>query len=1431
MDTKNNNIAINEFSGGMNSDLSYGMLQPNQYVYGENIRLTSNSFISESEAPNKKEGVVAPIPSGILQQFEENSDSIGEFLDIVSVEQIDNICVVVTKNKNLTWSVYRITQDSNGLNLKKIFTSTNLITKAGRFSTVINKEVNGIVKLYIADGEHQIISMNVNDEFDTYNSDVQQNGGEINFVSNSYFPKNKIQISSKLSGRLPVGQVQYTYRFYKKYGVKSKLAPLTNKIQVFDSTRNRELGNAEGTNTSIGLQLQIQYDSSCSKIFDRIQIFRIYYKKPDVDADIELIYDDKFTSETQTKFNDIGQDALKEYSAEEFSMLDGQDIIPQSIEQNQGYMFAANIEDRTILNLSINDFDAKAYSVNSQGDVVLYRNTDSTYTTPVETTVSNILNSSVQFDLDEYTLNKYADMNVGDEVQDPCRYYVQNNKCYFGGVGKNVSWKFVKIKTPIHDIGNGNDAPVDIHNVQRRTFAYLTKDTQSNQISAEDTGYNTDSYFIEHGILVNEEPLYNNMFTSSMLRSLRRDEVYRYGIILYDKHGSRTDVNWIADIRTPNANELPLTDKGNDYLYAVSLGIQFDVYNLPDDIAGYQIVRCSKDIQYRKNIMQCVVARPIKQQMGDGIWSPYYPHYMLTSNLYEITNGSGNDAHHIYSSQTKTNDQIHNTWYDVYVLPNDTIFQLYSPEIINRRQDSLRDISIADDIQFFGFQYYDSPTVQAANLKGTKTINGKSIIYQIFDKTNLTAFGTSGFLMKNKDQLNLVYNYYDYLGITPIVTKIKQVQDVKNPLWENGFSDVKLGSVSKSSDDDDDDSGETYTGITSATKQYKSFVSSVGDKQYVNWVCNAMYDMKAFKSDINANQHEDGYALIVKGDRYDRVQVASDFEQQVSEDFPYAFEKYTWWRVIYDMGFIGPGPVCFVADIETNNYVDNRTVNEAISVTKSYTDGSTTDTYSPIGVLVSNIRHNAIQYAGLTNAEKQLDVYYGFGNFKSCSAQDNKLIVFDGDVYIVPFEIVQMFKTYDFNSQDTLQSAQFVYYVPIESKINTFLDYCINYMNSKSKTLQLEPGEITGVAMQDRPLSQYSTTMSDNSISNDIYNTASVEKTPTKFSNRIHYSNPKISGEYMDSWLNFAPLNYIDVDSRYGDITCLKSLRNTLYCWQDISFGRISVNERSLVSDTNNNMIQLGKGDVMQRIDYIDTNHGMSPKQYVCVGVNENMYWIDDKNMSIMMSNGTQTANLSERLNIQSTLNERFDNTSLSINHDAQNDELLCKCLRNGNQMVINTKLNVACSVFTRSYVDLVRIYNTLYGISNQLQLYKYNHIESGDNVSYMPSKLIFVVNKNASTTKVFDNQEIVFSNSDDSTSLFSDHTAFQFNTNVDGYSAQCFLQTTTREGNIEYAVPRADNALYGSRMRGKWMKVAMSADGTADCAISHIITKFRQSF
>jgi hypothetical protein len=33
---------------------------------------------------------------------------------------------------------------------------------------------------------------------------------------------------------------------------------------------------------------------------------------------------------------------------------------------------------------------------------------------------------------------------------------------------------------------------------------------------------------------------------------------------------------------------------------------------------------------------------------------------------------------------------------------------------------------------------------------------------------------------------------------------------------------------------------------------------------------------------------------------------------------------------------------------------------------------------------------------------------------------------------------------------------------------------------------------------------------------------------------RVFYSNPKSNKETFDNWLKFQPLNYLDVDTRYG---------------------------------------------------------------------------------------------------------------------------------------------------------------------------------------------------------------------------------------------------------------------------------------------------------
>jgi len=54
---------------------------------------------------------------------------------------------------------------------------------------------------------------------------------------------------------------------------------------------------------------------------------------------------------------------------------------------------------------------------------------------------------------------------------------------------------------------------------------------------------------------MDKNPTYSNPKMSYAFKSLRRDELYRYGIVLYNAIGEGTSVLWIGDIRTPSMTE------------------------------------------------------------------------------------------------------------------------------------------------------------------------------------------------------------------------------------------------------------------------------------------------------------------------------------------------------------------------------------------------------------------------------------------------------------------------------------------------------------------------------------------------------------------------------------------------------------------------------------------------------------------------------------------------------------------------------------------------------------------------------------------------------------------------------------------------------------------------------------------------------------
>jgi len=81
------------------------------------------------------------------------------------------------------------------------------------------------------------------------------------------------------------------------------------------------------------------------------------------------------------------------------------------------------------------------------------------------------------------------------------------------------------------------------------------------------------------------------------------------------------------------------------------------------------------------------------------------------------------------------------------------------------------------------------------------------------------------------------------------------------------------------------------------------------------------------------------------------------------------------------------------------------------------------------------------------------------------------------------------------------------------------------------------------------------------------------------------------------------------------------------------------------------------------------------------------------------------------------------------------------------------------------------------------------------------------------------------------------DNTQLAFETDlVEKTYADNMEPYTDREGNIIYNIPRYETKALGkkcgNRIRGKWMKVDIKNDvPTEFFTISHVITKFRQSF
>jgi len=480
--------------------------------------------------------------------------------------------------------------------------------------------------------------------------------------------------------------------------------------------------------------------------------------------------------------------------------LDGQDIIPTVIESNQGYLFGANIKDNTIFELKTkpNNENDSNYVKLSDIEYKLVATKipfcDTSYT--IDFVPDTLESDNVFFYLDENTNNVHERPDEFQENLDDLEHSGTGSGGGGGHTGNGSN----------NQTQNETSSSQETLSQQTQTIDFVVN--SSNIITKSNNTTYTYSDFLEDlSFKLNKTPEknYNNLFTSSLLRSLRRGELYRYGIVFYNKYGQKTNTYWIKDIEVPEIDEhIPTFSRNDYYFYSISIGVEFDFSKIKNKleqfgVVGYEIVRCQKTNDYSRILLQCALSRPINQftfddETGATKRTPYYPIPFITTD-FVINN-------------YRTTDYDTGAVYNATNIDNLTLYQIFSPEIIYRRTSTLDNFNKFDKIVPLYFAINQRPDSDEYYYSGkdssgvyymryvdfVETNNLGKVLYlmpwvYVFDSIATTEDNNSHnspkFKKSEKQLSNNVWYYYNDKFISKEdELNIKKVKDVKNLTWE-----------------------------------------------------------------------------------------------------------------------------------------------------------------------------------------------------------------------------------------------------------------------------------------------------------------------------------------------------------------------------------------------------------------------------------------------------------------------------------------------------------------------------------------------------------------------------------------------------------------------------------------------------------------------
>ena len=510
-----------------------------------------------------------------------------------------------------------------------------------------------------------------------------------------------------------------------------------------------------------------------------------------------------------------------------------------------------------------------------------------------------------------------------------------------------------------------------------------------------------------------------------------------------------------------------------------------------------------------------------------------------------------------------------------------------------------------------------------------------------------------------------------------------------------------------------------------------------------------------------------------------------------------------------------------------------------------------TDVQDFCTAIIANIKQNVVPYGGNTYVSRQNSIYNSCGCCNTTS--ETTAMCYGGDTYLCVLDYLNTSMIQVSNDAEKERENRLccINYIPLESQVNLNLRSDDSYHRSASglmgpNLVQNEPGTLPNGYAQKKPYYEYNPVYSATSGSKQYIPKSIYSVDNQKNQTRIVASELKTNNEMTDSWTKFKFANYLDVDSQYGQITNLKSFNNKLFYWQDNAVGIASVNERSLITDNNMAELTLGTGGILTRFDHVATLNGSSiVNDKSITNSATTIYWYDFDKNEICMLGGNGVTPLSKVKGTQSYLNSlpRSAKGNAVSFYDKKYNEVWFRIYN--KSLIYNEQLQSFTSFYTHNPNWFFPFSDKLITIKDNNMYYLHNIFEVDD--SYQPreeriSKVEFVVNKDISNTKVFDN--VVFSAELENRDGFDSPMIKDiiFKTKTQETNALTINDIDLREDNYRFAIPRekaSGNATqqltsqsYLGRMRGKYL----ICDYTFDCnnnrefKLPYIKTTYRYS-